>query len=246
MVATYCLKGIGIPMTASQSLMHIFNATGSAKIIKVYRVWLSNCQATAVTGSQNIIQLQRITSVTAVTNNLEPTPYDSTNATAILQRMVATAVSTNVTSWNFDPTVDLASYTGQPVWCNNVTVPTTTLSSNTNSTTFVISAAGTAMASGISQVPMQFGYINAGSKATVTVDAAGIFRRMCWSSDEPTIQVGDIDSLENNSMWMMLWDCGYNDANIEPIVLRAGYGLSIQNNGMAVGTVDCFMELTIE
>lgn len=245
-VATYQLKANGVAMTAAQSLLHVFNATGSTRIIKVYKVWATNCQSTAVTGSQNLLQLQRITSVTAIGNTVEPVTYDSTNLVWGLQREVVTAVSTNVTTWNFDPTVDLTSYVGQPVWASNVTVPTTTLSSNTNTTTFVISAAGTAMSSGITAVPMQFGYINCGSKATVTVDAAGIFRRMAWSSDEPTIQVGDVDSLQNFTQMMNMWDTGYNDANIEPIVLRAGNGLSIQNVGMAVGTIDVGMEFTIE
>jgi len=244
-IATHCLKGTGIAMTAAQSLLHIFNATGSTRIIKVYRVWAENCQATAVTGSQNLLQLQRITSVTAVANNIEPISYDNTNAASVVQLPIATAASTTATTFNYDASA-IVPFIGLPIWAQNVTVPTTTVATAVSGATFTISAAGTAMAAGITQIPAQFGYINTGSKATVTVDAAGIFRRMAWSSDESTIQVGDVDSLESNYLWTLLFDAGNNDANIEPIVIRAGFGLSVQNVGMVLGTIDVFMEFTIE
>lgn len=245
MAATYCLKGIGLTMTAAQSLLHIFNATGSTRIIKVYRVWMENCQTTAVTGSQNLMQLQRITSVTAVSLNIEPVSYDTTNTFLVPQFPIATTASTTVTTFNYDASA-LVPYIGLPVWATNVTVPTTTVATAVSGATFTVSAAATAMTAGIVQIPAQFGYINCGSKATVTVDAAGIFRRVAWSSDESTIQVGDVDSLESNYLWCSLWDSGNNDASIEPIVLRAGFGLSVQNVGMAIGTADVFMEFTIE
>lgn len=90
--------------------------------------------------------------------------------------------------------------------------------------------------------------IISGCKFTVTNDA--LFRALPWSNDEPTIQTGTIDEIETTN-WVVFWDADYNDANIEPIVLREGFGVSVQNVGLTAtapanaGSMDVFIECTV-
>lgn len=94
-------------------------------------------------------------------------------------------------------------------------------------------------------VPSQ---IIAGCKFTVTNDV--LFRNIPWSNDEPTLQTGSIDEIETTN-WTVFWDVDYNNTTIEPIVLREGQGVSIQNVGLTAvapanaGSIDLFIECTI-
>lgn len=177
MAATYIVQMSGIPLAlANESLLALFNGSGSGKILKVYNIWLRNSVLAAQTGSQNIIQLNRINAATASNYTTPPVSKDSSNAS----------------------------------------------------------------------LPSQ---VIAGSKFTVTVDV--LFRRVAWSNDEPVPLGGSVDEAETFP-WMFLWDCGFADANVEPLVLREGFGLSINNVGLTAtapanaGVIDAGMEFTAE
>jgi hypothetical protein len=45
----------------------------------------------------------------------------------------------------------------------------------------------------------------------------------------------------------MLWESSYKDTNVQPIVLRQGYGISVNNtSNTIVGVADFFIEFTVE
>ena len=75
-----------------------------------------------------------------------------------------------------------------------------------------------------------------------------MFRRVIWSNDEAigTATVVSIDEMEVFVPLNLLWDVGYADTTVEPIVCREGYGAALINTGnTAVGVVDVFMEVTL-
>lgn len=78
--------------------------------------------------------------------------------------------------------------------------------------------------------------------------ASDLFRRAIWSNDEAigTTTVVSIDEMEVFVPLNLMWDVGYADATVEPIVCREGYGAALINTGnTAVGVVDVFMEVTL-
>ena len=86
--------------------------------------------------------------------------------------------------------------------------------------------------------------IVAGSGLTVTT--TDLFRRIVWSTDEPVANAtASIDEFQCIVPFNCVWDVGYNDANVEPIVCREGEGVSIQNIGATVGVADFFFEVTM-
>lgn len=177
MADTFLVAANGIPFTAvNTSHLALFNASGSGKILRVYRVWVTqSAQDVAITGSQQLLGLNRITAITASNWTIAPVPYNS----------------------------------------------------------------------GAASVPSQ---VSAGSKFTVTT--SDLFRRIAWSSDERTIQASTIDEFQNVPGLAYMWDVGYSDANVEPIVCREGQGVSIQNIGYTAtapanaGYLDAFIEFT--
>lgn len=82
----------------------------------------------------------------------------------------------------------------------------------------------------------------------MTVVTSDLFRRVAWSNDEAAANAtATMDELETIPALTCLWDVGYNDLNVEPIVCREGYGCALINTGnTAVGTLDVFMEVTME
>lgn len=81
--------------------------------------------------------------------------------------------------------------------------------------------------------------------ATVTNTADLEMRRWMWSNDEPATGVASIDEFECVVPLMCIWDSATGDADLEPIVLREGQGVTIQNQGTtAVGICDLFIEFT--
>lgn len=109
----------------------------------------------------------------------------------------------------------------------------------------------TAASAGTPIVPKAFdttatalGTVVAGTNMTVT--DSSIFRRISWSYDEPTVQTGTNDEFETFQFWSILWDTGYNDSNVEPLVLREGEGVSIKNTTtLTANFIDCFIEFTV-
>ncbi len=85
--------------------------------------------------------------------------------------------------------------------------------------------------------------LTAGTGRTVT--RTDIFRQYLWSNDEPAVSGATMDEWELLVPFAEIWNAGYGDTNIEPIVCRPGFGVEIQQNGAsAVGTNDFEIEFT--
>jgi hypothetical protein len=78
-----------------------------------------------------------------------------------------------------------------------------------------------------------------------TVTGSDIFRRYLWSNDEPTINTATQDEWEVLVPFAEVWNAGYADSNVEPLVCRANQGVEIFHSGSsAVGTADFEIEFT--
>ena len=74
-----------------------------------------------------------------------------------------------------------------------------------------------------------------------------ILRKLCWSSDEPTISIATVDEWETFIPINIIWDLGYGDSsNINPLTLRNGEMVYVYNNQGATGLVDVWIEFTDE
>jgi hypothetical protein len=79
--------------------------------------------------------------------------------------------------------------------------------------------------------------------ATVTLTGVEL-RRWMWSNDEPAVSSGTSDEFECLVPLNLVWD-STGDADIEPIVLREGEGISVHHPGSTtVGICDIFVEFT--
>lgn len=79
-----------------------------------------------------------------------------------------------------------------------------------------------------------------------TVTTTDIFRRIIWSTDEPLANVtATLDEFEMLPVVGTIWQLGYADPNIDPLILRPGEGVGIINTGANVGVVDLRMEFTV-
>lgn len=86
--------------------------------------------------------------------------------------------------------------------------------------------------------------IEVSTGATDTV-GADTFRRFMWSTDEPAATAATIDEWECLPVFNIVWDSGYADTNLDPIVLRANEGLSIKQPGAnTLGICDICIEFT--
>ena len=83
-----------------------------------------------------------------------------------------------------------------------------------------------------------------GTGCTVTLTSDVELRRWVWSNDEPAASTGTSDEFETLIPLNCVWD-STGDANIEPITLREGQGISVHHSGSsAVGLADVFVEFT--
>lgn len=89
--------------------------------------------------------------------------------------------------------------------------------------------------------------------AAATIGHAGtpsgtsaLLRRVFWSSDEAAISTGTLDEWETLIPLNVIWDSGYGDANVKPIVLNEDEMLSVYNVSGAAGLLDVWMEFTRE
>jgi hypothetical protein len=80
-----------------------------------------------------------------------------------------------------------------------------------------------------------------------TVSTSDLFRRVAWSNDEAAANAAvTMDELETIVPLNCIWDVGYTDTTVEPIVCREGFGVALINTGnTAVGTLDVFFEVTL-
>lgn len=87
--------------------------------------------------------------------------------------------------------------------------------------------------------------VNTTAGTNQTVGGSDIFRRLVWSNDEPTVSAATMDEWELLVPFAEIWNAGYGDTNIEPIVCRANQGFEIFHSGAsAVGTNDFEIEFT--
>jgi hypothetical protein len=78
-----------------------------------------------------------------------------------------------------------------------------------------------------------------------TTTGSDIFRRYLWSNDEPTVSTATQDEWEMLVPFAEIWNAGYADSNVEPIVCRATQGCQIFHSGSStVGSNDFEIEFT--
>ncbi len=83
----------------------------------------------------------------------------------------------------------------------------------------------------------------AGTNQTTT--GSDIFRRYLWSNDEPAVSGATQDEWELLVPFAEVWNAGYSDSNVEPIVCRASQGAQVYHSGSsAVGSNDFEIEFT--
>lgn len=109
----------------------------------------------------------------------------------------------------------------------------------------------TAASSGTTLIPVShdstatsLGTVTAGTGMTVTT--SDLFKRIPYSTDEPTFNTGSIDEIEQFQQYPSLHYTGLNASAVEPIVCREGQGVSIQNiTTTTVMSADFFIEFTV-
>lgn len=109
----------------------------------------------------------------------------------------------------------------------------------------------TTASGGVARTPQAFdttatalGTVSAGTNMTVT--ETDLLRKVIWSSDEPSLVGATVDELQTFQTFNSIWDSAFIDSNVEPIVCREGYGITIKNLTSTVGFVDCFIQFTVE
>lgn len=82
------------------------------------------------------------------------------------------------------------------------------------------------------------------TKPTTAITLTETLRFMTWDGDEFINNVSKMANLCAFPLFGQIWDSGYADTNIEPVILNFGEGLAINSAGVAsgVGTVDLYFE----
>lgn len=169
MAATWRAAQGAITYASSKDMLNVFNASGGASVVRVYRAWHFNNGTAAVTGVLTTMQCRRITSASGGTG-VTPVAHDT----------------------------DSAALSG----------------------------------------------ISAGTNQSVT--GSDIFRRYLWSNDEPAVSGATQDEWECLVPYAQVWESGYGDSNVEPIVCRDGQGFELFHAGStAVGSCDMEIEFTV-
>jgi hypothetical protein len=97
MAATWRATGGAIAYASSKDMLNVFNATGSARVIRVYRAYWFNNGVTAVTGVLTTGQVRRITAASSGTA-VTPVKHDTTSSALAAQ----TTCGTNQTTTGSD------------------------------------------------------------------------------------------------------------------------------------------------
>lgn len=72
------------------------------------------------------------------------------------------------------------------------------------------------------------------------------FRRVVWSSDEPSLSSATADEWECLVPLNIIWDAGYADSNVQSLTIRVDEAVNIYNVSGAAGLLDSWMEFTDE
>jgi hypothetical protein len=84
--------------------------------------------------------------------------------------------------------------------------------------------------------------VTAGYAGTI-VGEGDLLRRISWSSDEPAVSAAGNDEWECLVPLNCIWDAGYGDVNVQPIILREGEGLTLK---CITNTVASFLDTEFE
>lgn len=90
------------------------------------------------------------------------------------------------------------------------------------------------------------GFTSGTGRTTTPTD---VFRQYVWSNDEPAIAGNTIDEWELFVPFAEVWNAGYGESAVQPLVLRGtvAQGLQIRQSGVsAVGSNDFEFEITDE
>lgn len=112
----------------------------------------------------------------------------------------------------------------------------------------------TATSGGVSVTPVTMDSNNASLNFNIYVRTAtsdtvsDLLKTIVWSCDEPLVGGNTIDEYEMIPAFNYVWDVGYGDSNVNPLVLREGEGVVIKHNGSYAGgaTMDLSIEFTEE
>jgi Tfp pilus assembly major pilin PilA len=78
-----------------------------------------------------------------------------------------------------------------------------------------------------------------------TVTPTDLYRRVLWSTDEPTANTTmTVDEFECLLPFGCIWSMGYGESSVEPITLNANEGVGLINTGAVVGQCDLILEFT--
>ncbi len=88
--------------------------------------------------------------------------------------------------------------------------------------------------------PLSAVYGHAGTVSGTSV----VLRRIFWSSDEATISTATSDEFETYVPLNIIFDAGYGDANVQPMILRTNEMISVYNVSGAAGLLDVWIEFT--
>jgi hypothetical protein len=171
MADTWRSTAQAVTFASGKSMLDVFNASGSGRILRARRAYQFNNGLGAVTGVLTNMRIYRSTSGSGG-SGVTPVAHDTTN----------TALHANITS-------------------------------------------GTGRTSG----------------------DGDLFRQFIWSNDEPAVAGTTMDEWELLVAFAEVWDGGYGDADVQPVVLRADQGFNIKHQGTTiVGTNDFEIEFTNE
>lgn len=169
MAATWRATSQAVAFASAKSMIDVYNATGSARVIRVYRMYQFNNGVSAVTGVLTTMRVNRTTAASA-----------GTTVTAVKHDTNSSALAAQTTC---------------------------------------------------------------GTGRTIT--RTDVFRQYLWSNDEPVVSGATLDEWEMLVPFAEVWNAGYGDSNVEPLVCRAINGVEIQQSGTsAVGTNDFEIEFT--
>lgn len=79
-----------------------------------------------------------------------------------------------------------------------------------------------------------------------TITIANTLRVINTDNDEVSVNTNSINELSTLFPLCLIWESGYNDSTVEPLVLREGYGVAIRNDtSTTVGSFDFYIEFTV-
>ncbi len=172
MAATWRATAQDVAFANAKSMLDIFNASGSGRVLRIRRVYQFNNVPIAVTGVLTTMRLVRTSGPATGGSTITPVAHNTVSAA----------------------------------------------------------------------LPAQ---VTAGTDRTNTdVD---LFRQYLWSNDEPAITIFGLDEWECMVPFAEVWDAGYGDSDVQPIVCREVQGFHIKHQGSTtVSQTDLEIEFTNE